>query len=200
MPLPDFFFQRFLGYTRGATEYDKAFFAQDVAAIDNAIVDKTYFTNFFDAADDQFSFMHMWRVIDRLWEAWDCCAPILLHGFITPLVSEKMLALRSKQPGSFLMRWSSRGGLAVDFVRDGHLEKAHWKYGSLSDINALRALLWDPIQWGPNLLQLVDTTNDAGFNTATVAKEVCFPTVQSYEDDSHMDSDAPVRTGYNMMR
>lgn len=189
------------GYARGTTEFDKAFFAQDAAVIDNLIIDKEKFLQFFDGEDDKFSFMHMWRLVDRLWEAWDCNAPILLHGFITPLVSEKMLALRSKQPGSFLMRWSSRGGLAVDFVRDGRLEKAHWKFGSLTDINSLRALLWDPIQWGPALQFLVDTTNEAGFNVAVVAKDVCFPNVQSYEDDTHMDSDTPaVRSGYNMIR
>lgn len=188
------------GHTRGATEFDKAFFAQDSAVIDNTIIDKASFTNFFESSDDQFSFMHMWRIIDRLWEAWDCTSPILVHGFVTTLVSEKMLLLRLKQPGSFLMRWSSKGGLAVDFIRDGRLEKAHWKFASLTDINSLRALLWDPVQWGPALQYLVDTTNDAGFNTSVVPKEVCFPNVQSYEDDSHMDSDVPVRGAYSFGR
>jgi hypothetical protein len=188
------------GYTRGVGEFDKAFFAQDAAMIDNTIIDKTYFLNFFDATDDQFSFMHMWRIIDRLWEAWDCTSPILVHGFVTPTMSEKMLALRSIKPGSFLMRFSSRGGLAVDYLRNGKLEKAHWKFSVLADINALRALLWDPVQWGPNLQFLVDTTLDSGFNANVVEKAVCFPTIQSYEDDTHMDSDGPVvRTSYNMI-
>lgn len=181
-------------------EFDRAFFAQDANAIDNTLIDKTAFLNFFDAPDDQFSFMHMWRIVDRLWEAWDCNSPILVHGFVTPSVSEKMLALRSMKPGSFLMRFSSKGGLAVDYVRNGKLEKAHWKFTMLTDINALRSLLWDPVQWGPNLQFLVDTTLDSGFNANVVPKDVCFPVTQSYEDDAHMDSDAPVvRTGYNML-
>lgn len=164
------------------------------------IIDKTSFLNFFDGPDDQFTLMHMWRVVDRLWEAWDCNSPPLIHGFITPLVSEKMLALRSTKPGSFLMRFSSRGGLAVDYVREGRLEKAHWKFATLIDINALRALLHDPIQWGPTLQYLVDSSVDSGFNSNVVPKDVCFPTVQSYEDDTHMDSDQPIgsRSSYNM--
>ena len=191
---------RCAGYTRGVAEFDRAFFAQDALAIDNTLVDKIAFLNFFDANDDQFSFMHMWRLVDRLWEAWDCNSPILVHGFVTPLVSEKMLALRSMKPGSFIMRFSSKGGLAVDYVRNGKMEKAHWKFSMLTDINALRNLLWDPVQWGPNLQFLVDTTLDSGFNSNVVPKDVCFPATQSYEDDTHMDSDAPVvRTGYNMI-
>lgn len=186
------------GYTRGVAEFDKAFFSEDAAAIDNTLIDRTSFLNFFDASDDQFSFMHMWRIVDRLWEAWDCTAPVLVHGFVTPTVSEKLLALRTLKPGSFLMRFSSKGGLAVDYLRNGKLEKAHWKFAILSDSNALRALIWDPIQWGPNLQFLVDTTLNYGFNANVVEKAVCFPSIQSYEDDSHMDSDVPTRSNYIM--
>jgi hypothetical protein len=179
-------------------EFDRAFFAQDSAAIDNTIIDKAYFLQFFNATDDQFSFMHMWRIADRLWDAWDCNNPILVHGFVTPAVSEKMLGLRSKSPGSFLMRFSSRGGLAVDYVKNGKLEKAHWKFQLLTDSNALRMLIWDPIQYGPNLQYLVDTTNDSGFNASVVPKDVCFPAAQTYEDDTHMDGDPPVSSTYMM--
>lgn len=194
-------FSRFhyAGYARGTSEFDKAFFAQDAAMIDNIIIDKTSFLNFFDAPDDQFSFLHMWRVADRLWEAWDCATPILIHGFVTPSVSEKLLALRSTKPGSFLMRFSSKGGLAVDYVRNGKMEKAHWKYSTLVDANALRSLLYDSVQWGPNLQFLVDTTFDNGFNSNVVSKDMCFPAVQAYEDDVHMEADPIVRTGYSSM-
>lgn len=188
------------GYARGTSEFDRAYFAQDALVIDSTIIDKASFLAFFNAPDDQFSFLHMWRVVDRLWEAWDCTSPVLVHGFVTPLVSEKMLALRSLKPGSFLMRFSSRGGLAVDYVRNGKLEKAHWKFTALPDINALRALLWDPVQWGPNLQFLVDTTLDDGFNANVVPKDICFPAASTYEDDRHMESDAPVSsTTYTMM-
>jgi len=186
------------GYTRGTSEFDRAFFSQDALAIDNTIIDKAYFLQFFNAPDDQFSFLHMWRVVDRLWDAWDCANPILVHGFVTPAISEKMLALRSMKPGSFLMRWSSRGGLAVDYVKNGKLEKAHWKYSLLTDCQALRWLLWDPVQYGPNLQLLVDTTLDNGFNANVVPKEVCFPATQSYDEDAHMDGDTPVVTTYMM--
>lgn len=160
--------------------------------MDNTIVDKAAFLSFFNATDDQFSFLHMWRLVDRLWDAWDCNSPILIHGFVTPAISEHLLGLRKNNPGSFLLRFSSRGGLAVDFLRpDGKLEKAHWKYGTLVDCIALRSLLWES-QWTPNLQFLVDTTYDNGFNANVLKKGDVFPEGSTYAEDHSMDSDTPV--------
>lgn len=69
--------------------------------------------------------------------------PVRLHGFVSPAISEIQLKARLIQLGSFLLRFSSRGGLAVDFVRNGKVEKTHWRAGDLQSAQAFKKRLYD---------------------------------------------------------
>ena len=56
-----------LGFARGSTEFDKAFSNRDIEYINNLIIDRESFLKFFwDQSDDNFSFIHCWRLIDRV--------------------------------------------------------------------------------------------------------------------------------------
>lgn len=74
---------------------------------------------------------------------WDHTNPILIHGFLSATVSDGLLKPWLKQSGTFLLRFSSKGGLAVDYVRDGRIQKTHWKFEELTDVNALKKKLYD---------------------------------------------------------
>lgn len=56
-----------VGFARGSTEFDKAFGNRDIEYINNLIIDRESFLKFFwDQSDDNFSFIHCWRLIDRV--------------------------------------------------------------------------------------------------------------------------------------
>ena len=74
----------------------------------------------------------------QAWDLWDCVNPILIHGFISSLISETILKARSQYNGVFLLRFSSKGGYAVDYVANGKLEKAHCKFGDVENSNEVK--------------------------------------------------------------
>lgn len=79
------------------------------------------------------------------------------------------------QPGAFLLRFSSQGGLAVDYVSQGKLIKTHWKFSELESTNALRKKLFDKSRDANYLLLLVDSSQDPLTVPLTVLKETAFP-------------------------
>lgn len=85
------------------------------------------------------------------------------------------LEIRLNQPGSFLLRFSSMGGLAVDYVGQGKLIKTHWKFSELEDCHALRKKLFDKSRDANYLLLLVDSSQDPLTVPLTVLKEHAFP-------------------------
>lgn len=64
---------------------------------------------------------------------------------MTPTLSDAILKRRIHKPGAFLLRFSSRGGIAVDYVRNGKVEKTHWKYAELKNSSQLKAKLYDKV-------------------------------------------------------
>jgi hypothetical protein len=83
--------------------------------------------------------------------------------------------IRLNQPGSFLFRFSSMGGLAVDYVSQGKILKTHWKFSELEDCATLRKKLFDKARDANYLLLLVDSTQDPLTVPLTVLKEHAFP-------------------------
>lgn len=57
-----------------------------------------------------------------------------IHGFISGNFSFGMLKTHAKDVGTFCIRFSSQGGLAIDYVTTKELKKAWWKYGALKDV------------------------------------------------------------------
>lgn len=60
--------------------------------------------------------------------------PIKIHGFVSGNLSFEMLKTHSKDFGTFCFRFSSQGGMAVDYVGRGQLMKSHWKHGAIQDV------------------------------------------------------------------
>jgi hypothetical protein len=159
------------GFARGVTEFDKAFQTKDINYINQLIIDRENFLRFFwDQSDNNFSFIHCWRQIDRLWDVWESTSPVLIHGFVSASVSDRWLKVWLKNSGTFLLRFSSKGGLAVDFVRDGRIQKTHWKFDELTDVHTLKKRLYDVKRDGPYLLYLVGTSEPKCY-----PKESVFP-------------------------
>jgi len=117
---------------------------------------------------------------------------VRIHGFVSSNLSEKMLKARIGVIGAFLLRFSSKGGLAVDYVHEGKIKKTHWKFDELRDVNSLRARLYDSKRDGPFLLHTIDFTDP--FSAKCYRKEDLFPTmnVESGYSDSGYTGD-----GYN---
>jgi len=133
------------GYHRGTQEFEKAFQQGNIGLINSMVVSRDNFLKFFWAGDDEnFSFLHAWRLIDQLWDCWDV-RPLRIHGFVTPAIADAILKRRIHRPGAFLLRFSSRGGLAVDYVRNGRVEKTHWKFAALKNSTHLKNKLYDKV-------------------------------------------------------
>jgi hypothetical protein len=82
----------FTGWQRGCDEFDKAFLqAKSVEPISALVISRPAFLKFFwGGNDDTFSFLHAWRLVDRLWDIFDQTPP-RIHGFVTAQVSARML-------------------------------------------------------------------------------------------------------------
>jgi hypothetical protein len=109
-----------------------------------------------------------------MWDLWDA-NPIRIHGFMTPALSEQILKRRLNVQGAFLLRFSSRGGLAVDYVRGNKVDKTHWKSGGLENSTNLKSKLYDKSRDGPYLLELVDSRSDPLHTSFTINKNDVFP-------------------------
>jgi len=165
------------GYSRGSTEFDKARKSNDVAAVNSLVIDRPSFVTFFWSGNvDSFSLFGCWQIIDKLWDVWDCRVPVKIHGFITGPLSFEMLGSRIKDSGTFVFRFSSQGGIAIDYVEDGAIKKTLWKFVSLPDTSAFIQKLYDPQRDGPFLKFLIDTS-DMTFGPKIHAKEAVFPLV-----------------------
>lgn len=91
-----FFFFFHSGWARGCDEFDKAFLqAKSIEPINSLVINRAAFLQFFwRGNDDAFSFLHAWRMIDKLWDVFDQMPP-RIHGFVTANVSARMLRTRS---------------------------------------------------------------------------------------------------------
>ena len=85
-----------------------------------------------------------------MWDLWDCGKPIRIHGFVTGSLSAEMLSSRLNDNGTFhisdthfqlitcfigvfLFRFSSQGGVSVDYVVERQVKKALWKCSAIPD-------------------------------------------------------------------
>jgi len=84
-----------------------------------------------------------------------------------------MLKTKSKDFGTFAFRFSSQGGLAVDYVGNHELKKTLWKAQALKDGPSFLKLMYDPKGDGPNLKFLIDTSSPL---PRLIGKELAFPT------------------------
>jgi len=163
------------GYSRGSNEFDKARKINDVGSVNGIVIDRPSFLTFFWTGNvETFSLCGSWQIIDRLWDVWDCKSPIKIHGFITGPLSFEMLGSRIKDTGAFAFRFSSQGGVAIDYVEDGAIKKTLWKYSQLPDSAAFIQKLYDPQRDGPFLKFLIDTS-DMTFGPKVHPKETVFP-------------------------
>jgi len=161
------------GYARGTQEFDAALQAKNMDPINNLIVDHVNFRTFFwTGSDDTFSWCGAWKLIDGLWDLWDVKEPIKIHGFVSGNLSFEMLKTHSKDLGTFCFRFSSQGGIAVDYIGRGQLMKSHWKHGAIKDSLAFLRLMYDPKE-GDNLRFLIDV---AGGTPRIHQKTDAFPT------------------------
>eukprot|EP01128_Nolandella_sp_AFSM9_P000935 TRINITY_DN11061_c0_g1_i1.p1 TRINITY_DN11061_c0_g1~~TRINITY_DN11061_c0_g1_i1.p1 ORF type:complete len:370 (+),score=74.88 TRINITY_DN11061_c0_g1_i1:859-1968(+) len=163
------------GYGRGVGEFDRALKAGKLNEVNNVIVDYVHFGKFFWSGNtDSFSWCGSWMIIDTLWQFWDSAEPVKIHGFITGTMSYKMLRSRSKDIGAFCFRFSSQGGLAVDYVAQGELKKVLWKGQAISTTDNFLRNLYDDSRDGKHLKSLIDTSSDA-FGPRIHAKTNVFP-------------------------
>lgn len=194
------------GFSRGAKEFDTALKQNSLAMINNMIVDRVAFLKFFwDNTLDGYSWCGCWRLIDALWDIWDQKDPVRIHGFISGELSFQMLKTKHKDYGTFSFRFSSQGGIAVDYVGHNELKKTLWKAQALKDAPSFMKLLYDPKGDGPNLRFLIDTS---GPQPRLVGKEQAFPaqanlgyTTSGYsavkDEDEHMgDAHEPSTESY----
>jgi len=162
------------GYARGCNEFDVARKENNSGAINSVVIDRPSFLTFFwNNNVDSFSFIGCWRLIDRLWDIWDFINPVKIHGFVSAVLSCEMLNTRFGDNGTFAFRFSSQGGLAIDYVEHGKLSKAHWKFSSLNDSGAFLQKLYDQQRDGPFLKFLIDIADN--FGPKIHAKELIFP-------------------------
>jgi len=163
------------GYSRGSNEFDKARKLNDVGAVNGIVIDRPSFLTFFWPGNvELFSLCGSWQLIDRLWDVWDSKTPIKIHGFITGPLSFEMLGSRIQDTGAFAFRFSSQGGVAIDYVEGGVIKKTLWKYSQLPDSAAFIQKLYDPQRDGPYLKFLIDTS-DMTFGPKIHPKETAFP-------------------------
>jgi len=85
-----------------------------------------------------------------------------------------MLGSRIKDSGTFTFRFSSQGGIAIDYVEDGAIKKTLWKFASLPDTASFIQKLYDPQRDGPFLKYLIDTS-DMTYGSKIHPKETIFP-------------------------
>jgi hypothetical protein len=121
-----------------------------------------------------------------MWDLWDA-TPVRIHGFMTPALSEQILRRRMNVQGAFLLRFSSKGGLAVDYVRGNKVDKTHWKSSDLENSTRLKAKLYDKNRDGPFLLELVDSRQDPLQSSFTIPKADIFP-VNALDNGSSVSS------------
>jgi len=160
------------GYARGTQEFDNALQSKNMDPINNLIVDYVNFKKFFwDGSDDGFSWCGCWKLIDGLWDLWDVKDPVKIHGLVSGNLSFEMLKTHSKDYGTFCFRFSSQGGIAVDYVGRGQLVKSHWKHGAIKDTPSFLRLMYDQKE-GDNLRFLIDVS---GMVPRIIAKAEAFP-------------------------
>lgn len=164
------------GFARGAQEFDNALKQNSLDIINRMLVDRVSFLTFFWNANqgyDCYSWCGCWKLIDSLWDIWDQKDPVRIHGFISGELSFQMLKTKSKDFGTFSFRFSSQGGIAVDYVGNSELKKTLWKAQALKDTPSFMKLLYDAKGDGPNLKYLIDTS---GPQPRLVHKDQSFPT------------------------
>jgi len=138
------------------------------------LVDRPSFLKFFwENTLDGYSWCGCWKLIDCLWDIWDQKDPVRIHGFVSGELSFQMLKTKSKDFGTFAFRFSSQGGLAVDYVGNHELKKTLWKAQALKDGPSFLKLMYDPKGDGPNLKFLIDTSSPL---PRLIGKELAFPT------------------------
>lgn len=160
------------GYSRGAEEFYNTGKTGNIQIIQNMIITRPNFLTFIWADSlDVFSFLTCWRMIDNLWELWDVVSPsVLIQGFTTEQVSFQILNQKKNQDGCFIFRFSSKGGLAVDYVINGNLKKILWKENTIPDCRSFIQKLFDNSKDGNFLKYVVDVNSGHAY-----AKEQTFP-------------------------
>jgi len=192
------------GYNRGTQEFDNALKANSMDMINQMLVDRNNFLQYFwNGSLESYTWCGCWKLIDALWDLWDSKDPVKIHGFISGPLSFQMLKTKSKDYGTFCFRFSSQGGIAVDYVGNNEFKKTLWKPLALKDTPSFIKLLYDPKGDGPNLKFLIDTSN-AQFGPRSFAKEQVFPaqvnmgyTTSGYsavKDDDENMNDAEMTT------
>jgi len=161
------------GYTTGCQLFAEAMKTNNIQAINTLAIDRAHFLTFFWAGSfDLFSFLACWKIIDSLWHLWDLTNPIRIYGFISDALSFQILNSRINDNGVFLFRFSSKGGVAVDYVQNKQLKKTLWTVVSLPDCASFIQKLYDTDRDGQHLKFLVDLSNPAQINL--VPKETAF--------------------------
>jgi len=160
------------GYTRGCEEFYNTGKTGNISIIQNMIIARPSFLTFiWSDSLDIFSFLTCWRMIDNLWDLWDCVNPcVLIQGFTTDTVSFQILHSKLNQDGCFIFRFSSKGGLAVDYVIQGQLKKILWKENTIPDCRSFITKLYDNTKDGNVLKFIVDVNSGNAY-----AKEQTFP-------------------------
>jgi len=160
------------GYTRGSEEFYNTGKTGNIQAIQSMVISRPNFLSFiWSDSLDVFSFLTCWRIIDNLWDLWDVISPaILIQGFTTDTVTFQVLHEKLNQDGCFVFRFSSKGGLAVDYVANGQLKKILWKENTVPDCRSFLSKLYDNTKDGNFLKYIID------INTGHIfPKEQAFP-------------------------
>jgi len=166
-----------LGYRQGCAEFDSVLKADNLPALNTYIITRDNFLTFFWAdTTDKFSFLSCWRIINNLWDLWNQVNPIRLLGFTSDVWSFSLLSHHMQNHGVFLFRFSSQGGLSVDYIEKenpqvpqlGKFKKVLWKEDAIPDVKSFMNELYTG-RISSALLYLVNSTSpEQVYNKADV--------------------------------